>query len=844
MAESQTGLLDLERELTCSICTEVLYQPLTLLDCLHTFCGACLKAWFELQASRPAHPHPYTCPSCRARVRETRPNATVTTLLDMYLQANPGKRKPEQEKAELAQIYRLGESVLPPIGGGSSEGANDEDRRLLEERSTGGPPTDRPSTNQIRRPSVQSPSPTPARQIEHQSSLRSLLSASEVESSEMQEEIMRQIMEEGLLDGIDLSNIDVSQEDEISERIAEAYRRRQRERASGHDRRRSDTGNTRPVTQGEARSVRHVRSRSTSSHGTDRTHLTPRTIHVGVASAEAASERRRRRSSAPRRDTAPAPAPAPTSSVSSVSSASAPTHGDVVATTGSVADLSSRSRVSQSAQPQALERSPSDRSTIDADDRSGTSKHAVRGERSASARSSLDQNEHALHSQRNRTGASPATASPQLGHSRNPSDVQTPPVSPRLDLPTSAPSPRTAATGIPAPISSTRSRPVLHPEPSISCDRCQKQHIEYSIHFNCGKCNDGIYNICLSCYRQNRGCNHWFGFGYGAWTKYERLAPPGGYPPNHPLPHTLTGRRYIRPKQNVVSDHTKKALSIEDPAQRLQEGSFCAICLAFAKNCYWKCDACNEGEWGFCNPCVNKGRCCTHPLLPSTHLASSNDTSTLQLPPGASLLFGSNVIERGPRKALTFSTKCNICHLPIQPSMTRLHCPECSKGDSAHNVCTPCYMKLENSGHVSRENGHQGWRRCATGHRMEIVGFEDGDGGRKRVVVKRIVGGVALRVEPPASPSPCDPTTSSPTPLLRWSWRDGGPNGHRGGYGLRAVAAWSYFPVAGMQDELLFPRGAEIREIDTINDAWFWGVYAGVGGLFPAPYVRVLSDVT
>ena len=59
----------------------------------------------------------------------------------------------------------------------------------------------------------------------------------------MQEEILRQIREEGILDGIDLDNLDVSQEDELSERIAEAYRRRHRVRA----RQQEDTSD-RPLT--------------------------------------------------------------------------------------------------------------------------------------------------------------------------------------------------------------------------------------------------------------------------------------------------------------------------------------------------------------------------------------------------------------------------------------------------------------------------------------------------------------------------------------------------------------------------------------------------------------------
>ncbi|KAL8875958.1 MAG: hypothetical protein Q9198_005760, partial [Flavoplaca austrocitrina] len=114
------------------ICTEVLFQPLTLLDCLHTFCGSCLKEWFSWQASQASasKPNPYTCPSCRASVRETRPNATVTTLLDMYLQANPDRGRTKEEQNELRSKYKPGEQVLPRVRVQKVDAA---DERMLAE---------------------------------------------------------------------------------------------------------------------------------------------------------------------------------------------------------------------------------------------------------------------------------------------------------------------------------------------------------------------------------------------------------------------------------------------------------------------------------------------------------------------------------------------------------------------------------------------------------------------------------------------------------------------------------------------------------------------------------------
>ncbi|KKF96252.1 E3 ubiquitin-protein ligase CHFR [Ceratocystis platani] len=137
--------MDLEKELTCSICTELLFQPLTLLDCLHTFCGACLKDWFAFQASAaersplplpPAGTPLFTCPACRAAVRDTKHNATVATLLDMFTTAHPERDRSAAEKDELREKYQPSEKVLPDVdlrGRSEQEQVDaEEDRRLME----------------------------------------------------------------------------------------------------------------------------------------------------------------------------------------------------------------------------------------------------------------------------------------------------------------------------------------------------------------------------------------------------------------------------------------------------------------------------------------------------------------------------------------------------------------------------------------------------------------------------------------------------------------------------------------------------------------------------------------
>lgn len=141
---------------------------------------------------------------------------------------------------------------------------------------------------------------------------------------------------------------------------------------------------------------------------------------------------------------------------------------------------------------------------------------------------------------------------------------------------------------------------------------------------------------------------------------------------------------------------------------------------------------------------------------------------------------------------------------------------------------------------------------------MVVVGFEDSEAGQRRVVVKDLVGGHALKDEGAEGATTVDlswqegrerqsrtvskqvasgTTAGEVSPLLRWFPPDGG-------LGMRVLALWSYYPSEGGKDELMFPKGAEIREVEDINGDWFWGCYAGAIGLFPGNYVRILDNVT
>ena len=883
---ANTGLLDLEKELTCSICTEVLYQPLTLLDCLHTFCGSCLTDWFNHVASTASSDtgNPFTCPSCRAPVRDTRPNATVTTLLEMFVQANPAKGRTAEEKEEMRRKYKPGDNVIPQLDSASS--ADENERRMLEEVremslrdvSSRGPRSyergvrHRPRSRDRREEEVRQrrrrdghgaaatpTSPTDsrsqARQIGHQASLRSLLSASDVDSAEIEEEILRQILEEGLLDGIDLNNLDTAQEDELSERIAEAYRRRHRLQSSRSQ-----------ETQSEGARGSRAHTRRTSDHSSSRRHhgaadQSSHSSHPPVSrphlleTTPPSRGHRRRTSSETRRRT------------SLVLDAPQVRHEAARSAT----DLSNRPRTTESRERRPSEISSHGRRATDPRPR-----RLSEGVRQPSQSLSTTESRirpTSVSSVRPAQAPAASERTPALRASEFISPVRTEPAV-VASRPLQLEAPSTVESGSSRPSSSssatTRARATLYVEPSIKCERCEKPNIEYELHENCGACKNGNYNLCHRCYRLGRGCLHWYGFGQLAWHRFHQQTSSVTT-----LPHTLVGHRFQRPKPENLQPATgseRPEMVTEDPSKRLEAGAFCSNCSAFANDCFLRCDSCNDGDWGFCNRCVNQGKCCTHPLLPVAHVSTIKDRdgqpsnsahtgSSFQpiMSPRAAQSFPSNLASAGEYRPLTYITDCDICKWSVQPSQTRFHCYECNDGD--YDICATCYSKLNATGRISRENGERGWRRCLRGHRMVLVGFEDTSAGQRRVIVRDLVGGHALKDEGGATSSTKE----------EWSWRDGqqrqtrtvsrqvgnSPEGSPalpvallqkyppdGGVGMVVLAKWGYLPQEGVTDELSFPKGAEIREVEDINGDWFWGCYAGAKGLFPASYVRVLDLVT
>ena len=347
--------------------------------------------------------------------------------------------------------------------------------------------------------------------------------------------------------------------------------------------------------------------------------------------------------------------------------------------------------------------------------------------------------------------------------------------------------------------------------PSVACGRCGRSNIAYELHMHCYQCNSGDYDLCLLCWRRGRRCLNWYGFGQSAMARWKRKVDTR----SPEFPHFLTGHRYRRVASHQPSkgQGLQSMIETSSPNLELQSGTFCSNCSAFAKFEVWVCDICNDGEWAYCGSCLRGGRCCTHPLLPV-----SFDPRTDAAPTSPVTLQSSEKTQQGG--PLKISVKCDVCTHPIRPSAGRFHCPQCNEGD--YDVCIGCYLDLIKNGYITEEDGPRGWRLCLKGHRMMIVGYEDSSRGQRYVIFAGLVGGHALN----------RPDSSRVTDRYPPS----------GGAGLHVEALWSYWPEEGDDDELSFPKGAEIRECENINDDWFWGVYCGRKGLFPGNYGRKIGE--
>ena len=613
------------------------------------------------------------------------------------------------------------------------------------------PSSDEESRHSSRQPQAQARGPSRRRsadgqdsqslhQVEHQSSLRSLI-ASDIDTQREIEEFSRQIQEEGLLDGLDLDNIDLSEDSELSRRITEAYRRRQRQRARTETARRSNASATSAMSRnselpadrtcspgsGEGSGTRlrpsdasvvpatgrpasrrtgHARSSSAASTGTSSTleeRTRPPTANFFL---EPRNERHRMRTASESRgessdwrrpsvpDSRPAirstsALPTRTHRADSASSTNRPNTADAPVSSTSARTVSSPDRATPNTQNLAFS--------------ARMAPMMMRAKSPPSSAPSI-----VAPTQAPAEVPTESIAEPQARRRARPADIT-------VSTPRKTALPPTSAVGggsVVAPPGSAPPLPGGHPaigdgdrdrldpntalqhpkvrsrsyvEPSFGCCSCGKPHLQYEIHYNCSICDSGGWNICIDCYRTRKGCKHWFGFGWEASDKWEKKRALSAGPLDSP--HILAARRYRPPRSTPITNDRGQNIVREHPEERLQSGNFCSRCLAWANDCFWRCTHCNMGDWGFCNDCVNTGHCCTHPLFPLCY-SPDGPTSTM---PSADSAAQPPASPRTPNPPLSASVEKHDMFYPFRPLTFTTTCDLCRTSIAPQDHRLHCY---------------------------------------------------------------------------------------------------------------------------------------------------------
>lgn len=98
---------DLSQELECGCCAALVYNPVTILPCQHSFCGSCCVLWIKNGGT--------TCPSCRGLSTSVIPSRILQSMVNVLLRADSSRTRTPSERAQADEIYRPGQSLrIPP----------------------------------------------------------------------------------------------------------------------------------------------------------------------------------------------------------------------------------------------------------------------------------------------------------------------------------------------------------------------------------------------------------------------------------------------------------------------------------------------------------------------------------------------------------------------------------------------------------------------------------------------------------------------------------------------------------------------------------------------------------
>ncbi|KAJ3130197.1 hypothetical protein HK098_005444 [Nowakowskiella sp. JEL0407] len=113
---------EIESNLICGICHDLMHQAATIVPCMHSFCGGCVSDWVKLSKE---------CPQCRGKATLASRNHTIDNLVDAFLAIEPEKARTKEELSDLEKKCVIKNDK--PLLIGSFEMDNDDEEEEEEE---------------------------------------------------------------------------------------------------------------------------------------------------------------------------------------------------------------------------------------------------------------------------------------------------------------------------------------------------------------------------------------------------------------------------------------------------------------------------------------------------------------------------------------------------------------------------------------------------------------------------------------------------------------------------------------------------------------------------------------
>jgi hypothetical protein len=114
-SQSTPQSAEIAGELKCGICLELAHRCVSLMPCLHHFCGGCISPWLDKKE----------CPNCKQKITRAKRNPHINSLIEAVLKLDPSQARDESELALLDSKDRfMGQNEIdltPTVGEDVSE---------------------------------------------------------------------------------------------------------------------------------------------------------------------------------------------------------------------------------------------------------------------------------------------------------------------------------------------------------------------------------------------------------------------------------------------------------------------------------------------------------------------------------------------------------------------------------------------------------------------------------------------------------------------------------------------------------------------------------------------------